>query len=489
MLEEGLQKAGPIPAPMEVWGGLECSITRIGDEQYDQFAVSGHYDRESDIDLVADLGIRTVRYPVSWERICPEGDVSRARWDWTDRQIRHWQERGVSVIAGLTHHGSGPIGHTSLVDPAYPEKLAEFARAAAERYPWVTMWTPVNEPLTTARFAALYGVWYPHHTSEESFCRALVNQVRGTVYSMREIRKVIPNAQLVQTDDLGRTYATHRMSYQADFENTRRWITWDLLCGYVRDDRHRMWGHLQWAGIPVEELRELAEVPCPPDILGINHYLTSERFLDERHERYPEQFHGSNGRDRYADIEAVRALADGLRSGIAGILKEAWDRYHIPIVVTEAHLGVNDEAEQMRWFADVWQATRNVRETWDADIRAVTAWSVLGAHDWNSLMRRQERYYERGLWDFRDTNPDGSPRETQTAHLVRALIQAQGCETPPFEALSAPGWWQCDLRLLYPPVEAHELAGGGTRTSPLWKPAKFATATRREGGREAVARR
>ena len=35
------------------------------------------------------------------------------------------------------------------------------AVAVAERDPWVEGWTPINEPLTAARFSALYGLWYP----------------------------------------------------------------------------------------------------------------------------------------------------------------------------------------------------------------------------------------------------------------------------------------------------------------------------------------
>jgi hypothetical protein len=38
---------------------------------------------------------------------------------------------------------------------------------------------PFNEPLTTARFSALYGLWYPHHRSDQSFIRAVLNQVWG----------------------------------------------------------------------------------------------------------------------------------------------------------------------------------------------------------------------------------------------------------------------------------------------------------------------
>ncbi|WP_206667357.1 hypothetical protein, partial [Salmonella enterica] len=59
-------------------------------------------------------------------------------------------------IVGLVHHGSGPP-HTHLLDPAFAAGLAAFAGEVARRFPWVEDYTPVNEPLTTARFSALYG--------------------------------------------------------------------------------------------------------------------------------------------------------------------------------------------------------------------------------------------------------------------------------------------------------------------------------------------
>ena len=38
------------------------------------------------------------------------------------------------------------------------------------------------------------------------------------------------------------------------------------------------------------------ENPCPPDILGINYYVTSERYIDEDVQQYPAASHGGNGR-------------------------------------------------------------------------------------------------------------------------------------------------------------------------------------------------
>jgi dTDP-4-dehydrorhamnose reductase len=122
------------------------------------------------------------------------------------------------------------------VDAAFPEKLAEFAHAVSDRYPWITHYTPVNEPLTTARFSGLYGHWYPHGQTDSTFVRALVTQCQGIIRSMAAIRQINPDAQLVQTEDLGKTFSTPLLAYQAEFDNHRRWLSFDLLCGRVDTD-------------------------------------------------------------------------------------------------------------------------------------------------------------------------------------------------------------------------------------------------------------
>ncbi|HYO98791.1 MAG TPA: family 1 glycosylhydrolase, partial [Pyrinomonadaceae bacterium] len=337
--------------------------------------------------------------------------------------------------------GSGPR-HTSLVHTDFPTQLADYARAVAERYAWVDAYTPVNEPLTTARFSGLYGHWYPHGRDTQTFARALVGQCRATVLDMRASREVNPQAQLIQTEDLGKTFSTRSLAYQADFENVRRWASLDLLCGRITRE-HPLWNYFtRDAGIAESELEWFNANPCPPDIIGINHYLTSERFLDERVERYPDRAVGGNGRHRYVDVEAVRVCAEGT-AGPRVLLREAWERYEIPLVVTEAHLGCTRE-EQLRWFKEVWEAARNLRAD-GVDLRAVTAWSLLGAFDWCSLLTRCAGRYEPGVFDVRG----GVPRPTALARMLRDLASTGEHDHP---LLDSPGWWRRLDRLLYPPV-------------------------------------
>jgi dTDP-4-dehydrorhamnose reductase len=422
---------------LELWGGVECSIARIGDDYRDQAAETGHNDRPGDFDLIAGLGVTHVRYPILWERVAPERP-DRLDFGWIDERLAMLRERNIKVVAGLLHHGSGPH-YTDLLDPDFPGKLADYAARVADRYPWIENWTPVNEPLTTARFSALYGHWYPHRREYPAFLRALVNQCRGTLEAMAAIRRSMAGAKLVQTEDLGKTFSTAPLRYQAAHENERRWLSFDLLCGRV-DGRHSLYRFLRDAGIGETDLEALESGQGKPDILGINHYLTSERFLDHRLHLYPGQPIGGNGRDSYIDAEAVRVKRLDTDTGLGPRLREAWARYGLPIAVTEVHHGCTHD-EQLRWFAEVWRTAEALRGE-GLDLRAVTLWSLFGNVDWRSLLTERHGHYDSGPFDARSA----PPRPTVVAKAAAAFARGEVFDHP---VLDAPGWWRRPPRL-YP---------------------------------------
>ena len=421
---------------LELWGGHECTLNRVGAAYADQTKRSGHHLRLSDLDMFADLGIRTLRYPLLWEQVCS----SRAGpdWSWHDARLARMRELGIRPILGLVHHGAGPP-HATLSTEAFATGLAVFASEAAQRYPWVDAWTPVNEPLTTARFSALYGHWYPHARDEKKFWKVLFNQIDGVRLAMNSIRRVTPGAILVQPEDLGRTYSTYAAAHQAAFDNIRRWMTWDLLFGRVTTD-HPLWLRLAGMGF-ADRLATIADAPCPPDILGINHYLTSDRFLDERVQLYPPGARGGNRFMRYADVEAVRVVQPAPPS-LQTAIEEAWERYEAPLALTEIHNGCTRE-EQLRWLNEAW-STAQLMRTRGVKLNAVTAWSLLGTYDWNSLLTRDEGHYEPGVFDVRSP----LPRPTALAGLIASL--SKGAEAP--KGWRGEGWWKRDIRLTYAPV-------------------------------------
>lgn len=425
-----------IPA---LWGGVECTVNRVGDRFSDQIRLTGHQTHPRDLDTFAGLGLAAIRYPVLWERV--ERSPGNCDWRWSDARLARLRRLGLRPILGLVHHGSGPTW-THLLDEGFAPGLARHALATARRYPWVKDWTPVNEPLTTARFSALYGHWYPHRRDDRALWQALLNQIEATILSMRAIRSVIPEARLVQTEDFGRASGTPPCEAQVEFENARRWLTWDLLEGRV-DRQHPLWRRLTEAGLE-RRLLALIDTPCPADLIGINHYVTSDRFLDHRLVRYPAGVQGGNGHLRYADVEAVRVLPPAA-SVWTDRLAEVRARYRKPMAVTECHLG-GEIPDRVAWLEECWRAAMTLNAK-DPCVEAVTAWSLLGAVDWDCLLTQERGRLETGVFERvgRDLH------DTAVATLCRRLAAQGGGD-----ALDDPGegWWHRSERVLYPLAEA-----------------------------------
>jgi dTDP-4-dehydrorhamnose reductase len=443
VLDQDRQPSWADRRPLELWGGHECTVNRVGDRFFDQTVRTGHQDRPSDLQRFADLGVKALRYPVLWERVSPERP-DRQDWRWSDERLRALRRLGVRVIAGLVHHGSGPR-YTHLLDENFAPGLARHARAVAQRYPWIKDWTPVNEPLTTARFSALYGHWYPHARDEVAFFSALLNQIDAVRLSMKAIREVIPDARLIQTDDLGHTFATSPLEHQAAFDNERRWLGWDLLTGRLTPG-DAMWRRMAEHGLEAR-VADMTADPCPPDVIGVNYYLSSERFLDHRADRYPLHCRGHNLEQSFADVEAVRAVSPG-PMGIERLLEAAWERYGRPIAVTECHNGCTRE-EQMRWLAETWETARRLRRR-GLPIEAVTVWSLLGAFDWNRLLTVDAGHYEVGVFDIRAPEPVPTAMAGLCRHLSAAAPAPSAAE--PHPVLAGLGWWSRDIRYIYEPV-------------------------------------
>ncbi|MDP9085518.1 MAG: sugar nucleotide-binding protein, partial [Pseudomonadota bacterium] len=421
---------GARPPALELWGGVECTVVRVGDDWRDQVAETGHADRIDDLNAIAALGIRTLRYPILWERIAPNAP-GELDFTWHDERMARLRDLGIRVIAGLVHHGAGPAW-TGFDDPDWGAKLGDFAGHVAERYPWIDHWTPVNEPLTTARLACLYGHWHPHTKRMSVTLRALTAECEGISTAMRAIRAVNPASKLVVTEDFGRVFSTPALAYQAEHENQRRWLSLDLLTGRVGPD-HAFWEWLQNDGVARTRLEHFRDGHAAPDLIGVDHYLTSERFLDDRLDLHPDVTPGNNGRDLYADVEAIRMPGLSEKVGAAARLTEVWDRYGIPLIVGEVHHGCTRE-EQARWFAEVWREGEQALAG-GVDIRAVTLWALFGAVDWRSLLTRRDGHYEAGAFDIRS----GVPQRTLVGDMAAMLANGSRPDHP---VLAPPGWWR-----------------------------------------------
>src|SRR5688500_20116014 len=91
---------------LELWGGVECTVNRVANVYHDQLELTGHDKRLSDIDRIADLGIRVARYPFLWERVAPLS-IDDAEWAGPDAGMNRFREPGSIPIHVCSAHGKG----------------------------------------------------------------------------------------------------------------------------------------------------------------------------------------------------------------------------------------------------------------------------------------------------------------------------------------------------------------------------------------------
>src|SRR6185312_14541212 len=85
-------------------------------------------------------------------------------------------------------------------NPDFPHYFAEYAGAFAKRFPYLKLYTPVNEIFITAMFSAQYGWWNERLHSETEFVTALKNLSKANVMAMRAILEIKPDATFIQRE-------------------------------------------------------------------------------------------------------------------------------------------------------------------------------------------------------------------------------------------------------------------------------------------------
>jgi hypothetical protein len=227
------------------------------------------------------------------------------------------------------------------------------------------------------------------------------------------------------------------MKLVCDKLNVRRWLAFDLLCGCV-SRHHPMFAFMLAEGISERDVLWFADNPCPPNVIGVNYYATSDRYLDHRMDLYPAAFRSSEG--SFVDVEAVRMSCEGI-AGFESLLRNAWERYKIPVAITEVHLGGPVE-EQIRWVAEAWEAVGQAKRE-GVECVALTIWALMGSFYWNQLVTCENGHYEPGTFDVRG----GMPHPTELAGVVRQIANGK---RPSHPALTCSGWWRSNERIQFP---------------------------------------
>jgi beta-glucosidase/6-phospho-beta-glucosidase/beta-galactosidase len=359
--------------------GIENSIPKIknGTVRVDQMEVCGHYKHwKTDFDCVEELGIRFLRYgpPIHTALLGP----GRYDWSFADETFNELKRRDIVPIVDLCHFGV-PDWIGDFQNPDFPEQLEAYARAFAMRFPWVQLYTPVNEMFICATFSARYGWWNEQLTTDRGFVTALKHLVRANVLAMEAILQVRPDAIFVQSESSEYFHAENPAAIKpAEVMNSMRFLSLDLNYGHRVDSE--MYEYLLDNGMTYEEyhffMNNRLKHHC---ILGNDYYWTNEHRVS------------ADGMTR----------ASGEIFGYSEITRQYYDRYRLPVMHTETNITEGPHGDEaVNWLWKEWANVLRVRNDGVPTV-GFTWYSLTDQVDWDVALREQNgRVNPLGLYDL-----------------------------------------------------------------------------------------
>jgi beta-glucosidase len=359
--------------------GIENSSPTIngGRERVDEMEKCGHYEQwRVDFDCVQELGLCFLRYGVPLHRVF----LGEGKYDWSfsDMTLGALRHRNILPIADLCHFGV-PNWMGNFQNPDFPQLFAGYAAAFAHRFPWVQLYTPINEMFVCAVFSAAFGWWNEQLRSDSGFVTALKHIVKGNVLAMHAILKVRPDAIFVQSESSEYFHAENpRAIKPAEIMNAKRFLSLDL--NYGRRVDSEMYEFLMDNGMTREEyhffLRHNLKHHC---IMGNDYYVTNEHRVSADGHTFPA----------------------GEVFGYSEITRQYYDRYRLPVMHTETNFSEGPERDEaVFWLWKEWANVLRVRNS-GTPIVGFTWYSLTDQVDWDNALRENHgRVNPLGLYDL-----------------------------------------------------------------------------------------
>ncbi len=373
--------------------GIECSNPiSTGGERVDQLELTGHYTHwKKDLSLVRKLGVNVLRYgPPIHKIFLGPGQYD---WSWIDQVMAEMQRLGIRPIIDLVHFGL-PDWLKDFQNPDWPQHVADYATAFAQRYPWVRFYTPVNEIFVTAVFSSLFGWWNERLMSDQAFVTNIKHSCKASVLVMQAILAQHKDAIFVFSESTEYVHPSDpSIVERAIFMNERRFLSLDLIFGH--DVSATMFRYLLNSGMSDAEyqwFRDRAAALRSHCIVGTDYYVTNEHFLKP------------DG----------HTMAAGDVYGYYVITKQYYDRYKMPVMHTETN---RTSKLAVEWMWKEWMNLLRLRDD-GVPIIGFTWYGLVDMIDWDSaLTKRRGHVNDVGLFTL-------DRRERKVAKEFRRMVES-----------------------------------------------------------------
>lgn len=335
-------------------GGFECSCQKLRDGRRLDLVSATRHDAfaSEDYRRLAALGMTACRDGSSWVRV----EQREGRHDFSSvlGRVRAAERQGLAVVWDLLHFGWPD--DVDVFATSFPGRFARYARAFArfldaesERPPMIA---PINEISYLAWAAGDVRCLFPFEAARGFELK--VQLVRAALEAIDAIRAVLPRARFLQPEPV-----IHIVPREDQPKTWRRVESDELL-------QYQAWDMLTGRVMP-----SLGGDPSFLDLVGVNFYPDNQFTLD-----------GATigrGSPRYKPFSRM--------------LREVWDRYRRPMIVSETGAEGDLRAPWLAYVAD--ECVAAIEEGVELD--AVTLYPVLDHPGWED-----DRHCPNGLFGYAD---------------------------------------------------------------------------------------
>ena len=318
---------------------------RPGLRALDEYELTQHYEMwKRDFDLVAETGVKFLRWGFPWYRVQPAPD--HWDWEWIDQALDYLVNvKGIIPILDLMHYGTPLWLENSFINASYPQRVAEFAHHVVARYKsLVRYYTPLNEPMVNADMCGNKAEWPPYLAGEDGYIKLTLALAKGIVLTTQALKAEQPDSVTVQVEALWHTFTKDpSLEAHAAQDNARQYLCFDLTNGRVNDD-YGLANYLCAYGVTASDLEWFRRNAVTFDFFGVNFYPWS----------YAELKQTSRGLVRYV-------TGDPTGDKIAMVVCEAYERYHLPIMITETS-AKRDIPGRAQWMDETLDTIRVLRK-------------------------------------------------------------------------------------------------------------------------------
>lgn len=387
---------------------------------------SDHYHRwREDVKLMAEMGLKAYRFSIAWTRILPNGsgEVNEVGIRFYDELINELRSYNIEPIVTMYHfdlpyelHKKGGWANRETIDA-----FCEYAKILFTHYgDRVKYWLTINEQNVMINHPnAMNPGRIP---SKKELYQQCHNMFVAAAKATLLCHELCTDAKIGPAPNITAIYPEKCNPADViaadNWESIRCWLYLDIAV-YGRYNA-LVWSYLEEKGYTPEIMEGDMDIiaKAKPDFLGVNYYATatvsaSRNDGTDCQPRNGDQqvMIGEEGvyraaKNEYLEVTDFGWMVDSI--GLRVTLRRIYDRYHLPLLITENGLGAKDEISPDGKIHDAYRIDYLKRHFHQAQLAICDGVELIGYCPWSfmDLVSTHQGYGKRYGFVYVDRDED-----------------------------------------------------------------------------------